>query len=173
MMSAITWMPRAELLDVLPEAARAVEALGDRGEALLGEALEADREDARAGACDQVEQLRVARHVDGRLAHPLHPARDQTAEELLRLLGVRDRVVVQEEKAARAEGAEVAHVLEHVVDRARAEAPVVVGLDGAVLARVRAAAREEDRPEEILAVEPARAKGVGLEQRQAPPVDGG
>src|SRR5207245_1015644 len=101
------------------------------------------------------------------------PARDQAAEELLRLLGTRDRVVVEEEKAARAEGAEVAHVLEHVVDRARAEAPVVVGLDGAVLAWVRAAAREEDRPEEILAVEPARAEGVGLEQRQAPPVDGG
>src|SRR5437867_1811750 len=72
---------------------------------------------------------------------------------------------------ARTEGAELRDVGQHVVDRAGAEGPPVVGLDRAVLAGVGAAAREEDRPEEVLPVEPTRAEGFGLEEREAPPVD--
>src|SRR5439155_8680657 len=159
--------------DVLGEAARAVEALADGGEALLGEALEADREDRGAGAGGQVEELGVAGDVDRRLADPPDAERDQAAEELLGLLGPRHRVVVQEEETAGADRAEAPDVLEDVVDRPRTIGAVIVALDRAVLARVRAAAREEDRPEEVHAVEPARAEGLGLQQRQRPGVDGG
>src|SRR4029453_7986893 len=95
---------RAELLDVLGKPARAVEALADRGQALLGDALEADREHAGARAGGEVEEFGVAGDVDGCLAHPLHALRDEATEELLGLLGARDRVVVEEEQALAAEG---------------------------------------------------------------------
>src|SRR4029453_19659759 len=53
----------------------------------------------------------------------------------------------------------------------RAERPPVVGLYRAVLAGMRTATGEEERPEEVHAIEPAAREGVGLEKRQAPGVD--
>ena len=82
-----------------------------------------------------------------------------------------DRVVVEEQDAVGAERLDGPQVLDHLVDRPRAEAALVVGLHGAVLAGMRAAAREDDRPVEVHAVEPARLEGVVLEQRQRRVVD--
>ena len=51
----------------------------------------------------EIQQLVVACDVDGELPDPLDVERDQTAEELLGGRRPRDRVVVEEEEAVRAE----------------------------------------------------------------------
>ena len=162
---------RAQLREILAEAARAIELLRHRRQALLRQALEADRQHARARAGHQIEELRIARHVDRGLAHPLDAQRDQGAQHLLGGLGVRERIVVHEEEAARAEGRHALRLGDELVHRTRPEGALIVGLHRAVLAGMRAAAREEDGPEEVHAVEPAAAEGVGLEQRQRPGID--
>src|SRR5207247_818518 len=83
-------------------------------------------------------QLGITRDVDRHLADPLHVERDQPPEQLLRLSRPGDRVVVEEEEPTRAERAELLDVGDDVVDRPRPEGAVVVGLDRAVLAGMRA-----------------------------------
>src|SRR4029453_10156419 len=68
---------------------------------------------------------------------------------------------------------ETANVGDEPPPRPRPERPPVVRLHRAVLAGMGAPPREEHRPEEVHAVEPAGAEGVGLEQGQAPRIDGG
>src|SRR5207248_7175929 len=142
--------------DVLAKPRRLIEVLTHAGEALLVDAFEADREADAAAPRREVEELGVARDVDRRLRRPFYFERDHRAEELFRLLGVRDRVVVEEEDAVTAVTLDRAEIRHHVVDRPRAIRALVVRLHRAVLTGMRTAAREDHWPMEVHAIERAR-----------------
>jgi hypothetical protein len=135
MMSAITWIPLSRI------AFRS--RLKRFGEASLVQAFEPDRQARAPGTGGEIEQLGVARDVDRRLTRPFYLVGDHRAEELLRVLRPRDRIVVEEDDARTSEAADLLDVGEHVVHRPGAVAPAVVGLHRAVVARMRAAPGEQ------------------------------